>query len=74
MDIASTPIVKDTDDDTSSLASSFGGDMDDEPPKSPLLAPHRNAPVANHSPFQSAARSVNEGVSLFTAGTAINAP
>lgn len=73
MGVASTPGLKDVDDDTSSLTSSFGGDMDDEP-KSSLLASHTNVPVAGHSPFQSGARSVNEGVSLLTAGTAINAP
>eukprot|EP00731_Ephydatia_muelleri_P026279 Em0018g379a len=71
--VASTPVLKDVDDDTSSLASSFGGDMDDEP-KPLLLTSHANAPVADHSPFQGAARSVNEGVSLLTAGTSINAP
>ena len=72
MGVASTPVLRDVEDDTSSLASSFGGDMDDEP--KPLLTYHPSVATPANPSAQRGTRGVSAGVSILTAGTSITTP
>ena len=73
MGVASTPVLRDVEDDTSSLASSFGGDIDEEP-KSPLLTSHSNVAAPPPPAHQSEARRGSDRVNLLTGGPSITTP